>query len=85
MIHRFDPSKVHVLENKERILMYKKFFDEIMYFLENKVVMDVGCGTGVITDIIAEHAKKVYAIDISKDRIEMSKLLSLYKLFTKLN
>src|SRR5437867_4478961 len=36
----------------------------------NKKVLDIGCGTGNITDIISQSAKRVRGIDASKQMIE---------------
>src|SRR3990167_2932557 len=41
--------------------------------VEGKVVLDIACGTGYGTQIIAKDAAKVYGVDISKETIEYAK------------
>ncbi len=73
MPHRFSPEKAHVLESKDRVNLYRNVFKNLLEYIKNKDVADIGCGTGVLTDFIAEHAKKVYALDISDEMIEIAK------------
>ncbi|MBI2076276.1 MAG: class I SAM-dependent methyltransferase [Candidatus Aenigmarchaeota archaeon] len=40
---------------------------------ENDVILEVGCGPGVWTKLIAEKCKKLIAIDISKDMLKRAK------------
>lgn len=40
---------------------------------KNSNVLDIGCGTGAGTNILAKNFKKVYGVDISSDAIEYSK------------
>ncbi len=47
-----------------------------LYKLElnkNDIVVDVGCGTGAMSVDIAKRVKKVYAIDVNKKAIELTK------------
>ena len=39
---------------------------------KGKVVVDIGCNAGVITERIAKHAKKVYGIEKSKEILDES-------------
>ena len=41
--------------------------------LEEKVVLDVGCGNGFFTEPIAERAKWTYGIDSSRRQISIAK------------
>jgi SAM-dependent methyltransferase len=70
--HYFYPSE----SNKENFLLkeYKRnlssrrlIFEHLIsdYVTPNTVVMDYGCGPSFLARIVAEKAKKVYAIDIS--------------------
>ncbi|GEM_PF-566285 len=42
-------------------------------FAKQKIVLDVGCGTGYGSQILSISANKVYAIDYSKDAISFAK------------
>lgn len=46
------------------------FLQDSGIVLENKKILDIGCGTGNITAKIAETAKKIHGIDASKNMIE---------------
>lgn len=50
----------------------------------SKSVLDIGCGTGVYTILIAKIAKKVLGIDISKEMIEILKADSLSNITTQI-
>jgi len=43
---------------------------KIISFDKDDVVLDIGCGTGIITKEIAKLVRKVVAIDISKEMIK---------------
>lgn len=45
-----------------------------MHHLDNKVVLDVGCGAGLGTYLYSLVAKKVYAVDHSKSAIDYAKM-----------
>lgn len=38
--------------------------------LQNKTVLDIGCGGGILTESMARHGAQVYGIDISKELID---------------
>lgn len=40
---------------------------------QNKIIFDLYCGTGTITQVMAEKAKKVYGIEIVEEAIEAAK------------
>lgn len=50
----------------------KKYFQEN---IQNKKVLDIGCGTGHYTIQMSKYAKKISAFDINKNYIEMAKLI----------
>lgn len=43
------------------------------YLKTNDIVLDFGCGTGLISNEIAENAKEIHAIDFSLNMIEIAK------------
>jgi 2-polyprenyl-3-methyl-5-hydroxy-6-metoxy-1,4-benzoquinol methylase len=43
------------------------------YLKVNDIVLDFGCGTGLVCNEIADNVKRVYAIDISSKMIEIAR------------
>lgn len=54
-------------------LIYDPKISEMLGNLNNKVVLDAGCGNGYWTRKLAKHAKKVIGIDSSKKLITIAK------------
>lgn len=55
-----------MLEDRPRTLAYKKAIFENKTLIEGKVVMDVGCGTGILSIFCAQAgAKTVHAVECS--------------------
>ena len=55
-----------MLRDKSRTLAYKDFIMGNSDFFKDKIVMDIGCGTGVLSIFAAKSgAKHVIAIDMS--------------------
>lgn len=52
---------------------HRKVYQFISQWVSNRVVLDVGCGTGYGTAMLAEHAKRVTGIDSSKAAIKFAK------------
>jgi len=57
---------------EEELFLLKPYLDAIGS-TEGKAILDVGCGSGWITKIVAENAKKVVGIDNSKNLIDIAK------------
>lgn len=56
-----------MLEDAPRTQAYKNAIIGNSCYFKDKVVMDVGCGTGVLSIFCAQAgAKKVYAVEASK-------------------
>ncbi|MEJ6950561.1 23S rRNA (uracil(1939)-C(5))-methyltransferase RlmD [Natronospora cellulosivora (SeqCode)] len=54
----------------------ERLYDTVLDFIqkpEDKIVYDLYCGTGTISQFIAKKAKKVYGIEIIKEAIEIAK------------
>jgi ubiquinone/menaquinone biosynthesis C-methylase UbiE len=49
----------------------KKLFENFSF--KNKVVLEIGCGTGKYTQKLAHLSKKYFALDLSKQLIEIAK------------
>jgi len=56
---------------KHRIMNYHQFF--IDNIEENSTVLDIGCGFGIVSSKLAEKAREVVAIDISKSAIDLAR------------
>ncbi|CAH1796203.1 unnamed protein product [Owenia fusiformis] len=64
----YEDVSVHetMLKDKPRTLAYKNFIDDNPELFKDKVVMDVGAGTGILSFFAAKAgAKKVYAVEAS--------------------
>ena len=56
---------------KHRIMDFHKFFVENIE--DNSIVLDIGCGNGAVDYDVAQKAKKVVGVDISKKSILFAK------------
>lgn len=53
---------------------YSKIIEKTRKYLkDNDTVLDFGCGTGLVSNEIADNVKMVYAIDISSKMIEIAR------------
>jgi len=59
------------LHPKHRLMNYHKFFVENVS--SEDTVLDIGCGNGALTFDVAQKAKKVVGIDLSKKNIQLAK------------
>jgi SAM-dependent methyltransferase len=64
---------------KQEVSILLEPYINIIGELKNKTVLDIGCGTGWLTKIIADKAKKVLGIDISKGMIQRARKESVCK------
>jgi len=56
---------------KHRIMQYKEWFlDNIK---DNYIILDVGCNTGMMPEVMSQKAKFVYGIEIEKKHIKVAK------------
>ncbi|MCX9009805.1 MAG: methyltransferase domain-containing protein [Candidatus Methanoperedens sp.] len=61
-------------EEKKDELTYIKIIEKTKKYLKiSDVVLDYGCGTGLISNEIADNVKEIHAIDISFKMIEIAK------------
>ena len=70
LIHRYAIRLEGGLHPKHRIMNYHKFF--IDHINEGDTVLDIGCGNGALTRDVAQKAKKVIGIDISRQNINIA-------------
>ena len=75
----FANKKFHKDANKEYYLKYyeknKKFVDFLsdFYDLENKKILDYGCGTGFIADLFSKKSNFVSGCDFSKNQLKKAR------------
>ena len=65
----YSTAEIHedMLKDRVRTEAYRDFIYQNKHLFENKVVLDVGCGTGILSMFCAKAgAKKVYAVDFSR-------------------
>ncbi|XP_078507146.1 putative methyltransferase DDB_G0268948 [Lissotriton helveticus] len=81
---------IRFFENKQHASIYQKYMLQtpkevhsiILSYLENKkgrpfrLAVDVGCGTGESTRVLAVHFQKVIGVDISESQIQVAKCVS---------
>ena len=61
-------------EEKKDERTYLKFIENARKHLKfTDLVLDFGCGTGIVSNEIAENVKMVYAVDISSKMIEIAR------------
>ena len=65
------PVQLEMLSDKPRTLSYLRAIEENKDFVNGKSVMDVGCGTGILSLFLAKHgnAAKVFAVEASSASI----------------
>ena len=51
----------------------KKIEKFLLPHLKNKIVLDLGCGTGKYAKIFGPQSKKYFALDISKEQLKFAK------------
>lgn len=79
--------KIHheMLSDKPRTEAYKKAIETNVDYLADKVVLDVGCGTGILSMLAAKYGKvaKVYAVEAS-DMVQHTKVLVQHNKLTNI-
>jgi 2-polyprenyl-3-methyl-5-hydroxy-6-metoxy-1,4-benzoquinol methylase len=61
-------------EEKKDELTYLKFIEKAKKYLKaSDIVLDFGCGTGLVCNEIADDVKMIYAIDISSKMINIAR------------
>lgn len=68
---RFDPFRLN--KNPRIRALYSGLFREFLADIPCARVLDLGCGTGIYFDVLAEHVGEVEALDLSAPMIETAK------------
>ena len=63
----FADIQVYMVQDKIRTETYREFIIQNKHLFQNKIVLDVGCGTGILSMFAAQAgAAVVYAVDNSE-------------------
>ena len=63
------------IEGEKEKQSYINIIDRIKKYLKTSdIVLDLGCGPGLISNEIADYVKFIYAVDISSKMIEIAKI-----------
>lgn len=82
-LKRLNGLSEHSVFYKDKAAVYEKFSEAedapnkilktILPKLKNKIVLDVGCGTGKYAKLLAPHVRQYYGLDISNDQLLIAK------------
>jgi len=70
-------SDKNIMRLFNSMLFYNKQFIDFLvkfYSLENKKILDYGCGSGAFANLFQVHSQEVYGCDISKNFLEYAKI-----------
>jgi len=54
-------------------LIHQKAYHEASIYAKDKIVLDLGCNIGYGTNILSNHAKTIFGVDISSNAIQTAK------------
>jgi ubiquinone/menaquinone biosynthesis C-methylase UbiE len=91
MVHKFDAMKAGILDSQDRVKFLNP--DNILEMLKLKgkmVLADLGCGTGFFSIPASRRVKKVFALDIQQemldillDKIKKEKITNIHVILTE--
>ncbi len=72
MAHKFDVNKADILDSQDRmeVLDPDKILDKLRLKKEMELA-DLGCGTGYFSIPVSLRVKKVYALDVQKEMLDI--------------
>jgi ubiquinone/menaquinone biosynthesis C-methylase UbiE len=72
MVHKFDPKKAGILDDPERVkILEPASILEKLELTGEMVLVDLGCGTGFFSIPASRRVKKVFALDIAQEMLEI--------------
>ena len=71
----WDKQAKNIAKHEQNIQLNdnKDFVNTLKYLNINDMVLDYGCGAGIVSHAIADKVKEIQAIDISSKMIEVAK------------
>lgn len=71
-----------MLKDEVRTMTYQMAISQNAHLLKNKIVLDVGCGTGILSMFAAKYggAKHVYGVDCSNIIVQAKEIIKLNNL-----
>ena len=77
MLHSMNETRMLFI--KERIINKYQKLGSLKEILEKKLILDLGCGGGILSETLAEEGANILAIDQSKKLINEAKKRATYK------
>ncbi|MFA4955974.1 MAG: class I SAM-dependent methyltransferase [Candidatus Methanoperedens sp.] len=72
MVHKFDAKKAGILDDPERVkILDPASILEKLELTREMVFADIGCGTGFFSIPAARRVKKVFALDIQQEMLDI--------------
>ncbi|GLJ36355.1 hypothetical protein SUGI_0729770 [Cryptomeria japonica] len=74
-----------MIKDQVRTETYRAAIEQHQYLIQDKVVLDVGCGTGILSIFCAKAgARKVYAVDASEIAVQAREIVKANNLSDKI-
>ena len=72
MVHKFDLKKAGILDDPERVkILNPAIILEKLGLTKEMIIADLGCGTGFFSIPVARRVKKVFALDIQEEMLDI--------------
>jgi ubiquinone/menaquinone biosynthesis C-methylase UbiE len=72
MVHKFDAKKAGILDDPERVkILNPAIILEKLGLTKEMIIADLGCGTGFFSIPAARRVKKVFALDIQEEMLDI--------------
>ncbi|HEX7575133.1 MAG TPA: class I SAM-dependent methyltransferase [Candidatus Methanoperedens sp.] len=72
MVHKFDVKKAGILDDPERVkILNPAIILEKLGLTKEMIIADLGCGTGFFSIPVARRVKKVFALDIQEEMLDI--------------
>lgn len=70
-----NPSNLNLNNKHDAIsfLSHKKAYEEVVKYVENKSVIEIGCGAGHGSKFLSQYAKNIFTVDLDKNSLDHAK------------